>query len=149
MNTPEADQLKLYEVTHRATGERHFAVAYNAQDACSQSGWLIGDCYVIEQKPLSKYNKHDRAILLVKIPCQVCPYHYAECTKPTDAECPIRPDTTDPGQWRKEISKVLICPHIGDDLGKRDYNNRLKRTPLEQAIVELSPKPPPMPPISP
>ena len=149
MTTSEAKELKLYEVTHRLTGEQHFAVSDNAQDACLQAGWLIGDCYVLEQKPLTKYGKHDRATLLVKIPCHVCPYQYAECTKPADAECPIRANTTDPGQWQKEISKVRSCPHMGEDLGKRNYDRRLKRTTLEAAIVELAPPPPPTPPLSP
>ncbi|MBA7556532.1 hypothetical protein ES705_49244 [subsurface metagenome] len=142
-------ELKLYEVTHRLTGEQHFAVSGNAQDACLQAGWLIGDCYVVEQKPLTKYGKHDRATLLVKIPCHVCPYQYAECAKPDDAECPIRPDTTDPGRWQKEVSKARSCPHTGEELGKRNYDRRLKITTLEAAILELSPPPPPTPPLSP
>jgi len=149
MNTPEAHELKLYEVLHRLTGEKHFAVSDNAQDACLQAGWLIGDCYVVEQKPLAKYDKKERIRLLVKIPCHVCPYYYAECAMPADAECPIRPETTDPGQWTNEISKARSCPHMGEEIGKRNYDRRLKRTTLEQAILELSPPPPPTPPNSP
>lgn len=149
MNTPEAQELKLYQVNHRITGERHYAVDYNAQDACSQSGWAIGDCYVIEQKPITKYDKHDRAIMLVKIPCHVCPYHYAECIKLADSECPIRPDTTDPDQWNNEISKVRLCPHTGEDLSKSDYEKRLKRVSLDEAVKELSAKSPPPPLTSP
>jgi len=149
MNTPEAKELKLYEVTHRATGERHYAVDYNAQDACLQAGWPTGDCYVVEQRPLTKYDKHERAIMLVKIPCHVCPYQYAECVKPDDTECPIRPETSDPTQWIKETSKARSCPHTGEELGKRNYDRRLKRVSLEQAIKELPPPPPPTPPISP
>ncbi len=149
MNTPEAKELKLYEVTHRLTGDQHFAVSDNAQDACLQAGWLIGDCYVVEQKPLVKYDKKERIRLLVKIPCHVCPYQYAECAKPADTECPIRPETTDPGQWQKEISKARSCPHMGEELSKRNHDRRLKRTTLAAAILELSPPLPPTPPISP
>ena len=142
MTTNADTDLKLYEVNHRTTGERHYAVSDNAQDACLQAGWAIGDCYVVEQKPLTKYGKHERAILLVLIPCRVCPYQYAECTKPDDADCPIRPETPDPIQWKKEISKARSCPHTGEDLGKGNYQKRLKRLSLEDAVKELSPKPP-------
>lgn len=138
MNTTEAKEQKLYEITHRATGERHYAVSDNAQDACLQAGWPIGDCYVAEQKPLYKYDKHERAILLVKIPCQVCPYHYAECIKPDAAECPIRPETPDLEQWLKQVSAARICQHKGEPLGIRDYQKHLKRVPLAEAMKELS-----------
>ncbi|MBA7551440.1 hypothetical protein ES705_43980 [subsurface metagenome] len=137
MSQNNDQELKLYEVTLRATGDKHYAVDYNAQDACLQSGWAIGDCYVIPQKPITKLDKHERAILFVKIPCKVCPYQYTECNKPDDAECPIRPETEDPKQWLNQIAKALICPHAGEDLGKRDYEKRLKGVPLEQAVVEL------------
>ncbi len=137
MSSNEGQELKLYEVTLRATGERHYAVDYNAQDACLQSGWAIGDCYVLPQKPITKLDKHERAILFVKIPCRACPYQYTECNKPDDAECPTRPDTQDLKQWQKEISKARICPHVGEDLAKGDYEKRLKRVPLEQAEAEL------------
>ncbi|MBA7685795.1 hypothetical protein ES703_94223 [subsurface metagenome] len=149
MNTPEAKELKLYQVTNRNTGERHFAVSDNAQDACLQAGWLIGDCYVVEQKPLAKYDKKERIRLLVKIPCHVCPYQLYDCNKPDNAECPVRLDTQDLNEWLKETSKAYLCLHSGELLSKRDYQNRLKTTTLEQAIKELPPKLPPLPPNSP
>ena len=149
MELDEAEELKLYEVTHRATGESHFAVSNTAYDACVQAGWVIGDCYVVEQKPIAKYDKHERAILFVKIPCRVCPYQYTACNKPPEAKCPTQPETPELNQWLKEISKAHLCPHAGQDLGKRDYQKRLKRVPLEEATNELSTKPPLPPPNSP
>jgi len=146
MNTSEANKLKLFEVTLRVTGEKHYAVDYNAQDACLQAGWLIGDCYVVEQKPLAKLDKHERSILFIKIPCQVCPYQFTECKKPSETECPTRPDTSDPVEWQRQISKSHFCPHTGEDLSKRDYQKRLKRVPLEEATKELASKPPITPP---
>jgi len=145
MNTPEAKELKLYQITNTNTGERHFAVSDNAQDACLQAGWPIGDCYVVEQKPLAKYDKKERIRLMVKIPCQVCPHQLYDCNKPDNAECPVRLDTQDLNEWLKETSKAYLCLWSGEYLGKRDYQNRLKTTTLEQAIKELSPKPPPLP----
>ncbi len=149
MTTPEAKELKLYEVTHRATGEKHYAVDYNAQDACSQSGWTIADCYVVEQKPLAKYDKHERAILVVKIPCHVCPYQYTECNKPDDAECPVRLETPDLDEWLKHTTQAHLCPHVGHDLPKIDYRKRLKRVSLADAINELPTIPPTPTPNSP
>ena len=142
MNTPEAQELKIYEVTHRSTGERHYAVSETAHDACSQAGWLIGDCYVKEQKPIRKHNKHEQAILLVKIPCQICPYQFTECNKPADAECPVRFETPDLNEWLRQTAKAHLCLHTGEDIGKRDYQKHLKRVSLQQAISELSAKPP-------
>lgn len=145
MTTNHDTELKLYEITHRSTGERHFAVDYNAQDACLQAGWLIGDCFIVEQKPLTKFDKHERSILLVKIPCRVCPYQYAECHKPDDAECPTRPETSDLNQWLKETSNAHLCPYTGYALTTTDHQKRLKRVFLADAINELSAKPLPLP----
>ncbi len=149
MNNPEAQELKLYEVMNKNTGERHFAVSYNAQDACLQAGWLIGDCYVVEQKPLAKYHKKQLTRLLVKIPCRVCPYVFTDCNKPDNTDCPVRLDTQDLNEWLKETSKASICLYTGEHLSNRDYQIRLKTTTLAQAIKELSPKLPPLPPNSP
>ncbi|GAI63965.1 unnamed protein product [marine sediment metagenome] len=146
MNTPEAQELKLYEVSNRNTGQRHYAVDYNAQDACLQTGCQIGDCYVVEQKPIAKYDKKQLTRLLVKIPCHVCPYVSSDCNKPDNADCPVRLDTQDLNEWLKETSKASICLYTGEHLSNRDYQNRLKTTTLEQAIKELSPKLPPLPP---
>lgn len=141
-----SQELKLYQVTNRNTGERHYAINYNAQDACSQAGWLIADCYIDEQKPISKYDKHQRAILFVKIPCHVCSYQFAECKKPDDADCPIRPETPDLNEWVRQTAKAHLCLHVGHDLANHDYRKRLKRVSIDEAINELSSQSPPTPP---
>ena len=38
--------MKTYRVTHRRTRDCALADATNAQDACKQLGWQIGDCHV-------------------------------------------------------------------------------------------------------
>ncbi|GAI43779.1 unnamed protein product, partial [marine sediment metagenome] len=48
MTTPEAQDLKIYELTNKTTGHKHFSVSTNPQDACKQAGWLIDDCFIVE-----------------------------------------------------------------------------------------------------
>ncbi len=70
------DELKIYEVTNRDTGERHLAVSYNAQDACKQAGWLMGDCFIVEQKPTRKPTPDGETGLLYKVPCRLSKKDY-------------------------------------------------------------------------
>lgn len=139
-------ELKLYEVTNRNTGEKHYTIDSNAQDACLQAGWLIADCYIIEQQPIRKYDKHQRSTLLVKIPCHICSYQLTECNKPNDTDCPIQPQTSDLHQWLDEIAKSRLCHYVGHHLAPHDYQTWLKRVSLDEAIKELTPKAPPTPP---
>ena len=139
------DKLKIYEITNRTTGEKHYLVSDNAQDACKQAGWLIGDCFIVEQKPSRKPSSDNHTHLLVKIPCRLCSYQYAECVSPPGEQCPCRPDTPDLNEWLKQVAKAHLCPHVGEQLEKQDYDLSQKWVTIEQAINELSPQPSPSP----
>ena len=136
MNTPEAKDLKIYEVTLTAT-----KAATNAEDACKQAGWLIGDCYVNEQKPRRKPSQTTNNRLLVKIPCNLCPFRYAECKKPPDNPCPVQPTAPELTEWLKQATQANLCHYIGKELSIKDYNLGLKWLPMADAIKELTPKP--------
>jgi len=141
MNTPVAEDCKIYELTLRTTGEKSYQAATTAEDACKQAGWLIGDCYVNPQKPRRKHIPDQDASLLVKIPCQTCPFQYTECTKPANQGCPTRPSSPDIYEWLKQAAESHLCDYVGKDLTKKDYNLGQKWVKLEDAIKELTPQP--------
>ncbi len=140
MSTPEAKDYKIYEVTLRATGEKSYQAATNAEDACKQAGWLTGDCFIVEQKPRRKPVPDQETILLVKVPCQTCPFQYAECKKPPDQDCITRPEAPELQDWLKQATEAHLCPFIGKGLRKKDYFLGQKWVRMEEAILELSRK---------
>ncbi|MBA7716105.1 hypothetical protein ES703_125168 [subsurface metagenome] len=137
MSQTEAQELKIYELTNRNTGEKHFQVNLGQPKVCSRPGWLIGDCFVREVKPQQKARKDDHSALMVKLPCQVCPFQYAECRKPADKECPVQPNAPDIQEWLKQALEARCCDYVGQGLSITDYHHNQKWLPMEQAIEEL------------
>ena len=138
MNKTTDTELKIYEVNNRTTGERSYRAATNAEDACKQAGWLIGDCFVNTQKPSVHFNPKGESQTLVKIPCQTCPFQWAECKKPADQDCPTRPSAPELQNWLKQAAESHLCGHIGEALTNTDYHLGEKWVPMEQAIEELA-----------
>ncbi|MBA7624109.1 hypothetical protein ES703_31513 [subsurface metagenome] len=137
MSTNEAPELKIYELTNRNTGERHLQVNLGQPKVCSRPGWLIGDCFVREVKPQRKARGDDHSALMVKLPCQVCPFQYAECRKPAQAECPTQPNTPDLTEWLRQAALAHLCDYCGQSLSKNDYHLGQKWLPMGKAIEEL------------
>ncbi len=44
------DKAKRYIIMHRLDKVWAWQIAYSAQEACQLLGWLIGDCYVQEDR---------------------------------------------------------------------------------------------------
>jgi len=137
MSQTNDQELKIYEATHRVTGEKHYVVSHNADEACKQAGWLIGDCFVVAQKPQRKARGDNHSALLVKIPCQVCPFQYGECRKPAQTECPVQPNAPDLQEWLKQAAQAHLCDYYGQELSETDYHLNQKWLPMQQAIEEL------------
>lgn len=121
-------ELKIYEFTNKTTGKKHFSMSDNAQDACKQAGWLIDDCLVREIYAELKASDKDPLQTMIATPCQVCPYQYAECTKLTQDECPVRHDTPTLAEWLKNVATAHLCKHTGQELTQKDYYQRRKWT---------------------
>jgi len=138
MGETEAQELVIYEVTNKTTGEKSFQVALNAQDACKQAGWIIDDCYVNPQKPQHRTDTKGDTVTLVRIPCQTCLFQYGECKKPDDLECPVKPQAPELKEWLKQASEAHLCPYQGQELTKKGHNLGRKSVPIEQAILELT-----------
>lgn len=138
MSQNNTEKLRIYKITHRTTGARLYQVASNAEDALSLANRIPADCFIVELKPRRMPVPDHETIVLYKIPCDVCPYQYAVCDKPEDVECPTRYDIPDLKEWLKRASEAHLCPHVGIELYKIDYNLHQKWVPLEQAIRELS-----------
>ncbi|MBA7643198.1 hypothetical protein ES703_50917 [subsurface metagenome] len=137
MSKNAVQQLKIYELHNRNSGERHYSVATNAQDACSLAGWQIGDCFVTEVKEQRGHSKAGDPPLKVKIPCEVCLYQYTECRKPAREQCPCRPEAPDLTEWYRQARQAHLCQYVGQELKRDDYNLRLKWCPMDEAIREL------------
>lgn len=140
MSDNESTNLKIYEVYNRSTGERHYSVAINAQEACNLAGWQIRGCFVTEAKLQYKPAPHHKAMLLVAIPCQTCTFQYAECRKPPDKDCPCQPNAPDLNQWLAQAAQAHLCDFVGQTLTKKDYNLGQKWCPADKAIAELTHK---------
>ena len=138
--------LKIYEVVNRATGEKHYAATDSAQDACEQAGWLIGDCYVRELIPIRKPGQLSDPRQYVRISCHVCPYQYAECIKPADKECPVRPNTPDIYEWMRKATEAHLCQYTGQVLTPGGYKLSQKLVLLQEMIDKLPSSPSPAPP---
>ncbi|GAH51712.1 unnamed protein product, partial [marine sediment metagenome] len=123
-------ELTIYDITNRTSGETSCQAAKNAMDACTQAGWLIGDCYVTAQKPRYKSVPDHETVVLVKIPCQVCPFQYAECKKPADVECPARPNAPELNEWLAQAAEAHLCDYYGEELEKTDYHLGQKWLPI-------------------
>lgn len=130
-------ELQIYQVTNKLTGEKSYRAAKTAEDACKQVGWIIGDCYVTTQKPRYKSVPDHETVVLVKLPCEVCPFQYAECLKPPDQDCPVQHNAPELNEWLKQITQAHICQYYGEELEKIDYQKKQKWLPMEQAIREL------------
>jgi len=141
MTTKEEAELKIYEVTHRETGEKAFKAAKSAQEACFKAGWLIGDCFVAEDKPRKKITPGRGTRMLVKMPCLTCPFQWAECLKPAEEDCPTRPTAPELQDWVRQAVEAHLCGYTGVSLDKRDYFLGQKWIELADAITELTSKP--------
>jgi len=140
MRETNNQELKIYEVNHRTTGEKSYQAATTAEAACKQAGWLVGDCFIVEQKPRRKPAPGHDPPLFVKIPCQTCPFQYTECRKPDGEECPTRPSAPEVQNWLKQVAEAHLCGYVGKDLSNKDYNLGQKWVRIEEAIKELAPK---------
>jgi len=141
MSNNEHQELKIYEVNHRTTGDKSYQAARTAEDACKQAGWLIGDCFIVEQPPRRKPVPDHDTMLLVKIPCLTCPFQYAECRKPIAEKCPTQPSAPELQDWLKQAAQAHLCDYVGESLTKKDHNLGQKWLPIAEAIKELTPKP--------
>jgi len=137
MTQNKDQELKIYELTNKTTAHRHLSVSDNAQDACKQAGWLIGDCFVKELHPLVKPTESGHSKPMVRIPCQVCPYQYGECTKPAEAECPVRNNAPNLNEWLIQVAAAHLCEYTGEQLTQNDYIQQRKWASYKQMIKEL------------
>jgi len=138
MSKTESKELKIFELTNKNNGEKHYLAGVNQMDCCRQLGGKIDDYFIVEQKPSYRHGNKEGKELLVRIPCQVCPFQYAECIKPPEAECVSRPLSPDLQEYLKQTCKSHLCIYVGQSLTKQDYFVQQKWCPMEKAIVELT-----------
>ena len=137
MSTNGDQELKIYELMNKDTGEKRYAAGVNQMDCCRQLGWKIGDCFIREEKPKRKARGDNHSALMVKIPCQVCPFQYGECRKPAETECPVQPNAPDLKEWLKQAAEAHLCDYYGQELSNNNYHAGQKWLPMVQAIKEL------------
>lgn len=140
MSKRKPKDINIYDIDNRNTGECAHLPGTSAEDACKHTGWLIEDCFIVEQRPRYKPVPHHEALLLVKIPCRTCPFQYAECLRNDTEECPVQHDAPQVTEWLKQVAQAHLCSYIGKGLRHIDYNLGRKWVKLDEAIKELTPK---------
>lgn len=140
MEVDESRPKKVYQVTHRASGEMRIIASVAAQNACAACGWMMADCHVFEATGETHTIHDHREALCVKLPCSVCSFQWAECKKYPADVCPCRPEVPDIHEWFRQATKAHLCAHVGVDLAIKDHQLHQKWLPMEEAIRELSVK---------
>jgi len=140
MSENNGENQSIYEITNRTTGTKHFVADTNPQNACEQLDWLIEDCYVNLQKPQSHWTKDKGVLKLVKIPCLICPFQYAECKKPLQLVCPVKPCAPELKEWLIQAMEARNCPYVGVSLSKKDHQLAQKWVEKGEAVKELAPQ---------
>ena len=140
MSENERDKKNLYEVTNRVTGDKRLTIANTAQQACELQDWMVGDCFVTLYRTLPGQYRGEKRSDLVAVPCEICPYQYAECAKPAGAECPVTSAVPDLIEWLKKISQAHLCDHVGVDMLQEHHRLHRKLIPFEEAVNALTPK---------
>lgn len=140
MSEYESTEKKIYQITHRETGEKRIVASIAAQNACAGLGWMIGDCHVYEVTPEMHSVEPFKTALCVKVPCNICSFQWSECKLQHGCQCPCSPTTPDVQEWTRQAMKAHLCTHIGIALFKKDYYMHQKWLPLEEAVRELAVK---------
>lgn len=140
MSEYESIEKKIYQVTHRSSGEKRIVASVAAQNACAGCGWMVGDCHVYEIPGQRPHAPQGDNRLMVKVPCSVCSFQWAECKLPSGENCPCKPEVPDIYEWFRQVTKAHLCAHVGVDLVSKDHQLHQKWLPMEEAIKELSVK---------
>jgi len=140
MSQTQETKAKLYYITNRATKKRGLAVSDNAQDACKQLGWMIGDCFVQEAHEHLRRRKEHGLEPLVRVPTLTCPYQYAACKRPKNTPCSLNQDTPDLPEWLRVAMQAHLCAYVGEPLYKKDHALQQKWVTIEEAVKEFAPR---------
>lgn len=126
MTKHKAQELQTYELINKATGKKHISLSDTPQNACKQAGWQIDDCSVRDVSSPPTQDHNPLRLADFKIPCQVCPYQYGECTKPAEARCPARTNTPNLSEWMKQVMRAHLCQYTGVALTEKNYHQHQK-----------------------
>jgi len=129
---------KLYEITNQDTGERRTAVGTNAQGACESLGWQVGDCYCSLVRGHYKGNGQGGGECLFEVPCEVCSFQFAACTRLVGDKCPCSHENPDLKTWLQNVTTAHLCQFVGLDLAKNDHRRHRKLLTFDHAVRELS-----------
>ncbi len=130
--------VRIYKATNVLSGIVAHVPAANAQEVADSLGWQLGDSFIIVLTPSWQHAQGEKAELKVKVPCQVCPYQYAQCVKPKDETCPITTNAPEIKAWLKQITAAHLCSHIGHSLDKKDHQLSQVWLSTESAIALLA-----------
>jgi len=140
MSENERKREHIYQVTHRETGEKRIVASFDTHSACSGLGWMVGDCHVVEMQGEKHRVAGDWEPLCIRVPCNTCPFQWAECKLLPGSKCPCSINTPDQMEWLIQVTKSHLCSHAGIALTRNDYYLHQKWLPMELALQELAPK---------
>ena len=137
MAEKKAETRSIYTITHRELGIVQNVAAPDAQTACQRLGWEIGDCHVFKQEPAWHHSPGRKSAFMVKVPCRVCTWQYASCSRRKEEVCPVQVNAQEVTEWLKQTCQAHLCKHVGAELTRKDYDLRQIWLPLPQAIQQL------------
>lgn len=137
------DELKrvtvmIYKATNTVTGVCAHIAAKDATEACKALGWDIGETYITVLEPRYTATQKRHGSFLYAVPCDVCPFQYAQCSRPKDRDCQVPHQAPELTEWLKQVSLAHLCPYVGESLDKEDYEKHKCWLPLESALALLA-----------
>ena len=137
--TPETNK-KIWELRSRFTGDRTLVVALDQTEALLQVKGDLDRYAVHEVKQYWKMQKGAGWDYRVAIPTETCPYQYGSCNRPEGTTCGFVGDCPDLQEWLKRAHQAHLCPHVGQQLTKKDHMLKQKWVTMADAVKELSAK---------
>lgn len=132
--------VRFYRITNTDNGETKYTAQESGQAACDYLGWPVSVCFVSELETMNRIGTTSKPTTYVKIPCEVCPYQYATCEKPSEENCPTRRDVPDWREWLKVVASAHLCPHVGKVMVISDHRLHLRWVKTKDALRILSPQ---------
>ncbi len=130
--------VRIWKATNVLSGICVHVPATNAQNVIDGLGWQLGETFIIVLEPTLHHDPGEKDELKVKVPCQVCPYQYAQCVIPKEETCPVVTPAPDIKAWLKQVATAHLCSHEGHSLSKKDHQLHQVWLSTESAIALLA-----------
>lgn len=135
--TPE----HIWRLINKDTGEVAYVPARTVEGACAARSWALPDTYFELLEPVWKTDHDGHRAFMLELPCDVCPYQYAQCLRPPKEECPVHHNAAELKRWLKQITQAHLCKYVGKSLTHKQHENQKVLMSREEAATYLRSRP--------